>query len=157
MELRSGLLLPLSSDSLDAFAGLRRNGGTGDRAPQLVERLRARLGRNAVYRIAPTPEHRPECAWQRVHELGRATHGQVGNTPRPVWLLETPLLLAADALQLSHQGLILAEGPERIESGWWDGLDVARDYYRARNPHGAHWWVFQERRTRSWYLHGVFA
>jgi len=157
MELRSGTLLPLSSDSLDAFAGARRNGRLGDMAPQLVERLRARLGSKAVYGIAPIPEHRPECAWQRVHEPGRGYNVQVGDMPRPVWLLEAPLLLAADAEQLSHQGLILAQGPERIESGWWDGLDVTRDYYRARDPHGAQWWVFQERRTRSWYLHGVFA
>jgi protein ImuB len=53
--------------------------------------------------------------------------------------------------------LVLEEGPERIESGWWDGKGVARDYYIARRAQGARWWVFQERNTQAWYLHGVFA
>jgi protein ImuB len=166
MELRSGSLQPLPADSLDVFAGLRRHGRAGDMAPQLVERLRARLGRQAVYAIAPIAEHRPEYASQRVHELqlaslgsarGRSSDVPVGDMPRPVWLLPAPVLLATDAEQLVRQGLMLGQGPERIESGWWDGQDVARDYYRARDPKGANWWVFRERHTRSWYLHGVFA
>ena len=51
---------------------------------------------------------------------------------------------------------MLEQGPERIESGWWDGKGVARDYYIAR-AQGYRWWVFQERHTKNWYLHGVFA
>jgi protein ImuB len=78
-------------------------------------------------------------------------------------------------------GLVLEQGPERIESGWWDGRGVARDYYVARQRgggtpeptpagrpqgegqdgpsqiHGAKLWVFQERQSKRWYLHGVFA
>jgi protein ImuB len=75
--------------------------------------------------------------------------------PRPVWLLDTPLPLPEPG--------ILEQGPERIESGWWDGKGVARDYYvarqgrGARQAHGAKLWVFQERRSKRWYLHGVFA
>jgi protein ImuB len=180
LVLVSGALLPLSAGSLDAFAGLR--GGGRDTAPQLVERLRARLGETAVYGVSSVAEHRPEAAWQRVHELrlsaatrvseGRLNEGRVStlqagdscmgplgaselciaghDMPRPVWLLAEPVPLAAD-------GLILEEGPERIESGWWDGKGVARDYYIARPSHGAKWWVFQERQTKCWYLHGVFA
>ena len=34
--------------------------------------------------------------------------------------------------------LELLAGPERIESGWWDGADVQRDYYVARDMRGAH-------------------
>jgi protein ImuB len=174
MELLSGSLQPLSAGSLDAFAGLR----AGDTAPQLVERLRARLGEKAVYGVVPIPEHRPEAAWQRVHELrltsavhaggkrvdavrdkhvGALRDAYVSDMPRPVWLLNEPVLLSADLQQLRQGGLILEQGPERIESGWWDGKDVARDYYIARQIHGARWWVFQERQTKGWYLHGVFA
>ena len=74
--------------------------------------------------------------------------------PRPVWLMDAPLPLADE--------LILEQGPERIESGWWDGRGVARDYYIARRTprsrsHGAQLWVFQERQSKRWYLHGVFA
>ena len=46
MELLSGPLLPLSAASLEVFAGL--GGGSRDTAPQLIERLRARLGEQAV-------------------------------------------------------------------------------------------------------------
>jgi protein ImuB len=137
MELISGSLQPLPAGSLDVFAGLARAGTGGGRAsaPQLVERLRARLGEEAVYGVidATITEHA---------------------MPRPVWLLEAPLPLA--------NGLVLEEGPERIESGWWDGKGVARDYYIAReacagHAYGAKLWVFQERQSKRWYLHGMFA
>jgi protein ImuB len=164
MELISGSLQPLSAASLDVFAGLA---GTGrrDTAPQLVERLRARLGEDAVYGVDSIPEHRPEAAWRRVHELSLATASRMGEKmtglrvddgmPRPVWLLDAPLPLTHD--------WVLEQGPERIESGWWDGRGVARDYYVARRScgtrrsQGPKLWVFQERRSKRWYVHGVFA
>ena len=62
MELISGSLRGLSASSLDALAGL--GSGSRDTAPQLVERLRARLGEEAVYGVASIPEHRPEAAWR---------------------------------------------------------------------------------------------
>jgi protein ImuB len=165
MELLSGSLQPLSGSSLDAFAGLR---GGRDTAPQLVERLRARLGEAAVYGLVSVPEHRPEAAWQRVQELSLAvttaataipmqTLRADPDMPRPVWLLAEPVPLSRADLEQLHRGLIMEEGPERIESGWWDGKGIARDYYTARQPQGARWWIFQERQTQCWYLHGVFA
>jgi protein ImuB len=169
MELKSGSLQPLAAGSLDAFAGMGMGMGIGmgaglsRTAPQLVERLRARLGDQAVYRVIPVAEHRPEAAWRRVHELltpadrPRDLRVRVSGMPRPVWLLDAPVLLAADLQKLCQEGSILEQGPERIESGWWDGGDVARDYYIARRARGARWWVFQQRQTKSWYLHGVFA
>ena len=174
--------------------------GEGQDGPsQLVERLRARLGEEAVYGVASIPEHRPEAAWRRVHELSLTTASRMGEKmtdggsgdgmPRPVWLLDAPLALSLPDMQEGHQGgLVLEQGPERIESGWWDGRGVARDYYIARQCvgrtpkptpvgapegreprmgerqirgarpfHGARLWVFQERQSKRWYLHGVFA
>jgi protein ImuB len=78
--------------------------------------------------------------------------------PRPVWLLDEPAELSASQVrQLDAGEMILEEGPERIESGWWDGKGVARDYYIARQAGGARLWLFQERRSKHWFLHGVFA
>jgi protein ImuB len=170
MELISGSLQPLSAGSLDAFAGLAGTGGR-DTAPQLVERLRARLGEDAVYGIALIPEHRPEAAWRRIQDLrfasplsvraalhGAALHGAADHEmPRPVWLLDEPTLLSQQEVQPHQDGLILEQGPERIESGWWDGKGVARDYYIARQTHGARLWVFRERQSKRWYVHGMFA
>ena len=153
MELISGSLRGLSASSLDAFAGLTR-GGSRDSAPQLVERLRARLGEEAVYGVCLIPEHRPEAAWRRVHELRwsaapKVAEGMIDQgMPRPVWLLSEPLPLTKPQI---------LQGPERIESGWWDGKGVARDYYVACQPHGIRLWVFQERQSKRWYVHGVFA
>jgi len=77
--------------------------------------------------------------------------------PRPVWLLDEPTLLSQQPARLSQDGWVLEQGPERIESGWWDGRGVARDYYIARRSHGARLWVFRERQSKRWYLHGMFA
>src|SRR5882757_7883741 len=123
MELKSGSLQPLPAGSLDAFAGMGGGGRglrAGNTAPQLVERLRARLrarlGEHAVYGVVFVPEHRPEAAWRRVHELRltpavrageRAERMRVGEMPRPVWLLDEPLLLAANLQQLCQEGSIL--------------------------------------------------
>jgi len=47
--------------------------------------------------------------------------------------------------------------PERIETGWWDGGEIARDYYAAVDIHGVRMWVFRERTSpHKWFLHGVF-
>jgi protein ImuB len=48
-------------------------------------------------------------------------------------------------------------GPERIETGWWDGHDVRRDYYVAWTRAGIRLWIFRERPPGGgWFLHGVF-
>lgn len=122
---------------------------------QLVERLSARLGEQAVQGLQAWPEHRPERAW-RLATPGRG--GGEGRRQRPLWLLAEPVRLHQRGSQPLWRGpLVLQRGPERIESGWWDGGDVRRDYYVARNPEGARLWIFQEREApRQWYLQGVF-
>lgn len=153
---------------------------------QLIERLRARLGASAVLRLSPVPDHRPERAQLRMpvgveldvgsFKLGTRTKGKQKTQQaidaqglallRPLWLLEPARPLrttgisdgAGSAMPFYHGVLALLTGPERIESGWWDDGDIARDYYLARNPRGEHYWIYRERRhPRGWYLHGVFA
>ncbi len=163
VEIISGRLQPLSAASLSVFAGHGAAQGR-DTAVQLVERLRARLGARAVYGVSTICEHRPEAAWRRVHALHlaaaavRCAPSTAAAMPRPVWLLGTPAPLSpADVCRLCAGGSITEQDPERIESGWWDGRGVARDYYVVREERGARWWVFQERSSKLWYLHGVFA
>jgi protein ImuB len=162
VELVSGFLEGLPAASLDIFTGC--GGGARDTAVQLVERLRARLGDEAVYGLASIAEHRPEAAWRRVRELrpaaATAPPGALPpeGMPRPVWLLDEPLRLTERELASWRQAGPAPEAePERIESGWWDGKGVARDYYVVRQGSGAKLWIFQERQTGGWYLHGVFA
>jgi protein ImuB len=151
LELRSAALQALPGASLDAFAASASGGGSG---LELVERLRARLGEQFVYGVCWVPEHRPEAAWRMLQGAETARRAipemQAGAAPRPLWLL-------SDALPLREDSLALEQGPERIESGWWDGRGIARDYYVARDRQGARLWVYRERRgSQGWFLHGVF-
>jgi protein ImuB len=134
--------------------------------PALIEHLRARLGAGAVYGITGVSEHRPENAW-RVAEPALApvvsqvaAGGSSVGAPfhRPLWLLHAPQELDSQRGRPRHGGeLRLLAGPERIESGWWDGTDVQRDYYVASNTHGARLWIYREyNASRRWFLHGIF-
>ncbi len=123
----------------------------------LVERLRSRLGTGAVYGLSSHAEHRPERAIAITEPGSRPLHLDFGE--RPFWLLERPKPLAEVGAAPHYEGpLELLAGPERIESGWWDGGDVARDYFVARTQSESLVWVYREWRGEGgWYLHGVFA
>lgn len=115
---------------------------------RLLERLQMRLGRGAVHGLATYPDHRPEFAWRSV-EPGEWEPREFRHPgPRPLWLLETPRRLAAEEF-------LLLAGPERIESGWWDGDDAKRDYFIAQCQEFSLGWVYRE--SGEWYLHGFFA
>ena len=118
--------------------------------PRLRERLRARLGDDAVYQLQPLPDPRPERAWQRVAEAdGKAIDMPL--PPRPAWLLPRPL-------PLQDHGLRILSGPERLESGWWDGGDARRDYYVLQLSTGQRAWAFAPPgEQRGWMLQGFFA
>ncbi len=47
-------------------------------------------------------------------------------------------------------------GPERIETGWWRGRAVGRDYFRVETAAGCRYWLFRRLRDGKWFLHGVF-
>jgi protein ImuB len=47
-------------------------------------------------------------------------------------------------------------GPERIETLWWRGPTVRRDYYRMVTEAGAQQWIFRRLTDGKWFLHGIF-
>lgn len=125
-----------------------------------LESIQARLHKQAVQGLALLADHRPEFSWHSV-PVGTLDEGykntKIADKNYVVWLLEQPELLATQNDKPIYQGeLVLLDQPERIESGWWDGADVSRDYYPALNPVGKKLWVYQNRRTGKWYLHGLF-
>jgi protein ImuB len=75
-----------------------------------------------------------------------------------LWLLLVPQPLEVRAGFPRRRGVLeLLSEPERIESGWWDGADIVRDYYLARDRYGVRLWVFRERSApHGWFLHGIF-
>lgn len=119
---------------------------------QLRERLRARLGDEAVTGLSFHADHRPECAWQA--EAAKKIALGVNQVARPGWLLPEPLLL-------TESGLRVLAGPERIESGWWDGGDVRRDYFLIETRSGQRGWAYRNvggaAPDSGWQLHGWFA
>ncbi|KRA17557.1 DNA polymerase Y family protein [Lysobacter sp. Root604] len=119
--------------------------------PQLRERMRARLGDEAVYRVAPAGDPRPERAWRRVDGDETRIGAAPARPPRPLWLLPQPVPLR------DPQPRILS-GPERLESGWWDGADARRDYYVLETGQGQRAWAYAAPGEREgWMLHGWFA
>lgn len=172
-ELRSGPLVEGADDSHALWhPGEHGGGAAGAQMPAFLEQLRARLGARAVSGLALAEDHRPErlslSSQPRLPTGGRARPGGAGATlplpwsqgRRPLWLLETPAPLAVREGWPCRAGrrLHLQSGPERIETGWWDGHEVQRDYYQAVEASGARLWIFRERGPRGggWFLHGFF-
>ena len=123
--------------------------GSTDTGSHVIERLRARLGTDSVKGIKGLQDHRPEHSWS-LRELDEpATYTtQAG---RPVWLLPRPQPCRIDNYRI-------LTGPERIESGWWDGRDCRRDYFIVRDSKGSTLWAFHEYKpSPGWYLHGLFS
>jgi protein ImuB len=142
--LRAKVILPVTLANADLF---QENIDTGE-GNLLLERLRIRLGKEAVYGIAPAADHRPERAWRKL-DAGEETKAP-GNLKRPLWLLPKPVPCEQSRLRLQA-------GPERIESGWWDGGDAGRDYYVAQDGRGSRLWVYWEHASGAWFVHGLFA
>ncbi|WP_191833894.1 Y-family DNA polymerase [Pseudomonas fluorescens] len=116
---------------------------------QLRERLRARLGDDAVQGLSARADHRPEHAWQFDEHRPGGPLPATGS--RPGWLLAEPQPLREASLRI-------IAGPERIESGWWDGDDVRRDYYLVETRAGQRGWAFRPVGDEGpLQLHGWFA
>jgi protein ImuB len=120
-------------------------------------------------------DHRPErsCSAQPATTLGAAGGHRPPSAPagmpmsasRPVWLLPDPQPLRerSDLPVLDGAPLQLLSGPERIETGWWDGALAERDYFIAQGADGALVWVFRGRlplsstgQQQGWFLQGRF-
>ncbi len=180
------IMIELSTGRLESWRGetaalplaAGRTGGRCDGPPRLVESLRARLGEDAVLGLRTLPEHRPRQAWDEVDPLAEAVSADLspwsrleavpaGIGPsaghgllleRPLWLLREPQRLVVQDGRPCHDGVLdIVAGPERIESGWWDGADTAHDYYVAGTRAGIRLWIYQDRRRPDeWYLQGIF-
>ncbi|MBI2993370.1 MAG: DNA polymerase Y family protein [Gammaproteobacteria bacterium] len=138
---------------------------------ELVDRLAARLGGRQLWKPGLRADHRPEKMGTDLFFNAGLSHGLCQGKNKsvpifhasmqdltPLWLLPRPERLEEREQRPHWNGsLELSRLPRRIEQGWWDGEDVKRDYYLARNPAGTRCWVYRDRAEQRWYLHGVFA
>jgi protein ImuB len=148
---------------------------------QLVERLSCHLGPDRVVRPVLRADPQPECVVRcrplvgsvpdavSVREAGRE-HG-----PIPPWLIRPLQLLprpvpvnvlcsagsVPDAVSVRDAGLrpvaiVRCWGPERIETGWWRGRHIRRDYYRIETETGRRYWLYRALGPGTWFLQGEF-
>lgn len=173
MQLQAPKLLPFHTQARDLF-DTRRNAETD--LPQLLARLRARLGDAALRTLVLHSEHRPEqrsiysAPLQAKLSQAKPTkpklasqhaqtqldlRGQTQSAAIPhdfgaqqaFWLHAKPQAIHPEDFQI-------ISGPERIESGWWDDHDLRRDYFRAQNTEGCGCWIYRDLKTDSWFWHG---
>jgi protein ImuB len=123
---------------------------------QLIDRLRSRLGFQAVSHVYERAEHLPEhCSFVDSNQLDTPI-AKAKNLRRPFWLLESPQPISQRGNQLYWlDALEIISGPERLEDCWWS-QPTSRDYYIAKTGGGQPVWIFQDRHNRCWFLQGIF-
>jgi protein ImuB len=143
----------------------------------LVERLRVRMGANAVRGVKLVESHLPE---KRCVLSPLAMPPQRGITaeaspapliqPRPLHLFPTPVeVRCMAAISEGQEGLPISftcrnrtyplshvSGPERIAGPWWEGRNKTRDYFDVEDSSGRRFWLFRVGESRRWFLHGIF-
>lgn len=127
----------------------------------LFDKLRARLGSDALQRIECRESLWPERSWhvreqrvseQKIRKPETATVAPSefrGGAARPVWLLPQPQpLRERDGIPLLPKPLTLLRGPERVDNHWWraegEGEYQVRDYFVARTHDDRLCWVYRE-------------
>ena len=151
--------MSLYSHSFSLFNPMSRQGS-------LADMLAARLGQNHILQLSTTEEYAPEfasCTENFQIKISKKT--RIENLPSshrsrlPCLLVQPPKRLPVNNSILYYMTpLSILRGPQRIETRWWAGQSIRRDYYVARNQQGSQLWVFQDlNNTHHWYLHGIFS
>ena len=151
----------------------------GTSLPQMLDRLCARLGQDAVQVPVPRGSHIPERSFGFVQpdDSIRSEQGELQFFLRPIKLLENAERIAV--VYATPEGvprkfrwrgelrtITLSEGPERIAPEWWKEHSRVRlrDYYRIEDETGRRYWIYRDGVTGDgrgaapdWYLQGMFA
>jgi protein ImuB len=161
---------------LEATAGVLAGSTANPHAlDDLIGRLGARLGSEAVTRLHPAESHVPAkaakvmmAAWSAAHEgpwpAPSAPRPLVMFRPEPVDAPETPDPPARFRWRRREYRVRMAAGPERLQPEWWladpDWRGGFRDYWRIETEGGDRLWLFWGRGgavTDRWYCEGVFS
>ncbi len=140
----------------------------------LIGRLGARLGIEAVIRLHPADSHIPEKSATEMAAAfsAAATHWPRPPAPRPILLFPPEPVVPEDAgmppaafvWRRRRRRCAASFGPERIAPEWW--LDDpawrtgARDYWRVETQEGERLWLFAAQGGElpgGWFAQGIFA
>ena len=151
------------------------------RLAHLIDRLNRRLGADRVLQAHLQADAQPERAyyttsWITHHSSQKKRtasscpmrHAPVTPTTRPLQLLTPAPRLTVIAAAFDGPPIRFhyrahtyhveqSSGPERIETGWWRGPIVRRDYYRIQTTTGHRLWLFRDLQQNNWHLHGYFS
>jgi protein ImuB len=165
--------LEVTAEAL-ASAG-RVSAGSAQALEDLIGRLGARLGTEAVLRLHPADSHVPAksakllmAAWSQPHDGAWPTPPG----PRPLVMFRPEPVEAPEARDLPARfrwrrrtfAVRMAAGPERLQPEWWfadpDWRNGIRDYWRVETEAGDRLWLFYGQGgavTDQWYCEGIFA
>ena len=146
-------------DDEQVYLGGPRNAGEADLA-LFADRVRARLGANAVMSARLVESHLPERAVTAVPYAAAKT--MVPSLPlvieRPIRLLRRPEPVEVAMAEVPEgppnqfrwrrvlYRVARAEGPERIAPEWWrSGKEdkPTRDYFRVEDEEGRRFWLYR--------------
>lgn len=149
----------------------------------LINRLGNRLGAEQVLRPVLQSGAKAEDAFYfeplTGHPRGRQTKRRPPSSGSGISPLQRPLTLYAEPRQLQAVSLdgtrhpsstvpamfmdsgermpvLRRWGPERIETAWWRGPVIRRDYWRIETDQNRWLWVYRNLQNRRWFLHGEF-
>lgn len=178
--LAMGLFQPEQID----LAGKAPN--NGEALALFADRIRARLGEQAVLRPVPVESHIPERAIvmtplseASLQKSGARNADTVERTgpDRPIRLFRQPEPIEVAATEVpegppvhfrwrrvTHR-VAKSEGPERIAPEWWHGNSdtPTRDYFRVEDASGRRYWLYRQglydasQEAPRWFMHGIFA
>lgn len=172
--------LRLEATTVEAMPPRQQGGPAGgqpdaDGLADLIGRLGARLGIDAVVRLHPAESHLPEKA---TIELPAAFSEPAEDwpwppAPRPILLLSHPEPIGPDGPTPPPEAFVwrrrrhrtaIRYGPERITPEWWIDHPAwrsgARDYWRIETEAGDRLWLYEAKGGEApggWFVHGVFA
>jgi protein ImuB len=142
--------------------------------PELAWRYEAWVGGSKRRPLASPSKKRSSQRPAIFKAVQPPSAGSAGAAATCPWPLSRPLSLASRPLLLEAVSVVphgpplafsfLGEqhrvertwGPERIETGWWRGRSVRRDYYRVETAAGRWFWLFRQLTDGRWYFHGKF-
>jgi protein ImuB len=158
-----------------AMTGAMADTGASPALDDLIGRLGARLGSEAVIRLHPADSHVPAKSAQTLMAAWSAPYPGLWPTPpvprplvmfrpEPVDAPETPDLPSHFRWRRRAFVLRMAAGPERLQPEWWfddpDWRGGTRDYWRVETMGGDRLWLFYGQGgavTDRWYCEGVFS
>ncbi|MDW3180659.1 DNA polymerase Y family protein [Roseobacter sp.] len=160
---------------LEAGQAVNRRLTHDTRFEDLIGRIGARVGLEAITRRHPASSHIPEktstvlaAAWSKPHEGGWPAPANPRPVliwqPEPVGALDTPKLPQVFRWRGQNLTRVRAIGPERIAPEWWlddpNWRSGVRDYWVTDTEDGQRLWLFYghgHTMSSGWFCQGAFA